>query len=338
MNKHILTSSAQQTAHYGFYDRLTADFPSQINADLTEVCNLACIHCPHPAFEKSEHYGARYLDPALNKKMVDEVREYGKSSTRYIRYTGEGEPLIHPHGYEMIEYGVRNSGVYVTLTTNGTIMNEKRTRKLLDAGVHMVDISIDAFSPEVYAKIRVNGDLKVTRANVLRLIDWVRQSGAPTKVVVSYVEQDLNRHETASFEKFWKDSGASFVIVRRLHSNAGAIVPVANILRSSNAKKARRPCLYPWERILLTTRGLSFCPVDWTNSAYIADYRTTTIREVWTGAFYRALRQAHLDNEFSNHKFCGQCPDWVGTRWPSEGRAYADLIEDFRSSEDPVSA
>jgi len=40
----------------------------------------------------------------------------------------------------------------------------------------MIDISIDALEPETYARIRVNGDLNVTRANVLNLIRWIRQS------------------------------------------------------------------------------------------------------------------------------------------------------------------
>ena len=47
---------------YDFSGRLTAEFPSQIIMDITEVCNLACTHCPHPTFKKSEHYAARFLD------------------------------------------------------------------------------------------------------------------------------------------------------------------------------------------------------------------------------------------------------------------------------------
>lgn len=324
----------QEGSRYDFHGRLKAEFPSQIIVDVTEVCNLACVHCPHPDFKKSEHYGARYLEPELNAKMVEEVRQHGQGLTQYIRYTSEGEPLIHPKGYDMIEHAVRNSSVFVTLTTNGTIMNEKRTQKLLDAGVHMIDISIDAFKPETYAKIRVNGDLEVTRANVQRLIKWVKESGGRTKVVVSYVEQPQNRAETADFESFWKDEGADYVIIRRLHSAAGAVVGVAQLMRARNAKVKRRPCLYPWERMLVNPRGyLSFCPADWTLGSTIVDYRTTTIRETWQGEFYRRLREAHLSNDFSNHGFCGQCPDWVSTRWPGEGRSYADLIEEFAGEE-----
>jgi sulfatase maturation enzyme AslB (radical SAM superfamily) len=315
---------------YGFYGRLKKDFPSQVIIDLTEVCNLACIHCPHPEFKQSKYYSARYLEPELNEKVIDEIRQWGQESTQYVRYTGEGEPLIHPRGYEMIQHAVDHSGVFVTLTTNGTIMNEKRTRRLLESGVHMIDISIDAFSPEIYAKIRVNGDLEVTRRNVLNLIDWVERTGAGTKVVVSYVEQPQNRHETDAFEKFWKENGATYVVVRRLHSAAGAVADIAGLMRKQNQSIQRRPCVYPWERIVLNPRGhLSFCPADWTHGSTVTDYRETTIKETWQGTFYRALRDAHQNNDYSAHGFCGQCPDWRETRWPSEGRAYADLVQEL---------
>jgi MoaA/NifB/PqqE/SkfB family radical SAM enzyme len=318
---------------YGFCGRLKPGFPSQINVDTTEVCNLACIHCAHPLFKKSKHYGGRLLDPDLNSRMVDEVRQYGRNHTQYIRYSSNGEPLMHPHIYDMLEYAVQRSGVTVTLTTNGTLMSEKRSERLLSIGVDVIDISIDAFTPETYAKIRVNGNLRITRANVLRLLQMAKSSSSKTKVVVSYIEQPLNIHETRDFHAFWRDKGASYVVIRRLHSNAGVIRTIADRVRKENAEEIRFPCLYPWERILLNARGyLSFCPVDWTHGSTIpdADYRLVTIHDAWEGEFYRRLRKAHLSKDFADHLMCGQCPDWRATRWPEEGRSYADMVEEFK--------
>jgi MoaA/NifB/PqqE/SkfB family radical SAM enzyme len=318
---------------YDFGGRLTSTFPSQVIIDVTEVCNLECIHCPHPEFKKSKFYDTRYLDPALSAKIVDEVRSHGAGLTQYIRYSSEGEPLVHPKGYEMIEYAARNSGVFVTLTTNGTIMSEKRTRRLLDSGVHMIDISIDAVTPETYAKVRVKGDLNVTRKNVIDLLGWIRQSGSPTKVVVSFIEQAQNSHEADSFQTYWKEQGADFVVIRRLHSAAGAVVNVATIMRSEQQRELRHPCVYPWERIVLNPRGyLAFCPADWTHGSSISDYRETTVADIWQSDFYRRLRAAHLGNDYSAHGFCGQCPDWKQTRWPEDGRGYADLIKELKQA------
>lgn len=330
----IIQRNLTDPSEYDFGGRLNADFPSQILMDITEVCNLACTHCPHPDFVKSEHYAGRYLDPALNEKMIEEVRQHGKGRTQYIRYASNGEPLVHPNGYDMIQSAVDHSGVYVTLTTNGKIMNEKRTQRLLESGVHLIDISIDAFKPETYAKIRVKGNLAVTQENVLRLLRWVRESKAKTKVVVSFVEQPQNTQEALDFESYWKDQGADFVVIRRLHSCSGAVQDLADMQRTKLSTMKRRPCLYPWERVVINARGdLAFCPSDWVHGSYIADYRNTTIYSEWQGVFYKALRQAHLANEYSNHTFCGNCPDWAATRWPSEGRSYADMVEEFIAQE-----
>ena len=315
---------------YGFQGRLKAEFPSQVVVDAAEVCNLACIHCPHPEFKKSAHYSGAFLDPQLNARMVDEVAQHGRGHTLYIRYTSNGEPLVHPAIYDMLDYAVRRSGSFVTLTTNGTTMNEKRIRKLLESGLDLVDVSIDALSEEAYAAIRVNGKLPVTRENVRSLIRMKRETGARTKIAVSFVEQERNRGEAQAFERLWREEGADRVVIRRLHSAAGGVPVTAHMMKREQGAAPRYPCLYPWERILLNPKGmLAFCPQDWTHGSAIADYRESTIREVWTGEFYRRLRQAHLENDFRQHAFCGQCPDWRQTRWPWQGRSYADMVEEL---------
>lgn len=331
----MIKTDLEKETTYGFYDRLTEKFPSQLLVDVAEFCNLACIHCPHSEFIKSEHYNGAKLDPGLNTKLVDEVKEYGAGLTQYIRYTSNGEPLIHPQIYEMLKYAVENSGTKVTLTTNGTLLNEKNAERLLNTGVDVVDISIDAFSKETYSVVRVNGNIEITAGNVVNFIKAVKENGAKTKVVISFVELPENMHETNKFEKYWKDQGADYVVIRRLHSHSGAKEELANSRRIDNNFTARRPCLYPWERIVLNPKGLlGFCPSDWVNGSHIVNYKETTILETWNGDFYKKLREAHIKNDYSNHKFCGQCPDWIATRWPSEGRSYADMIEEFNEPDE----
>lgn len=326
---------SEPAPRYGFHGRLSAAFPSQLIVDTTELCNLACIHCPHPQFKRSAHYAGASLDPALNAKAIDEVRAHGQGRTQYIRYTGEGETLLHRHFFDMLAYATAHAGaVPVTVTTNGVLLDEARTERLLATGVAIVDISLDAHTPETYAQVRVNGRLPVTRANVLRLLARARAAGGRTKVVVSYIEQPLNLAETADFEKFWRDAGADYVVIRKLHSAAGAVGAVADRMRAASAALPRRACVYPWERIMLNPRGhLAFCPSDWTHGSVVTDYRTTTIAETWRGEFYEKLRAAHLSGDYSCHGFCGQCPDWQLTSWPDRGRAYADMVEEFKRTE-----
>lgn len=318
---------------YGFGGRLSAAFPSQVIIDVTELCNLSCTHCPHPAFKQSEHYAGRTLSFELSAKAISEVAAAGRGHVEYVRFASDGEPMLHKGIYRMLVDAVERSGTFVSLTTNGTLLTPPRIEQLLETGINLVDISIDAFTPETYSEIRVRGDLRVTRANTERLIQRVRESGSPMRIAVSYIEQPNNAHETADFERFWKDAGAHSVAVRRLHSASGAVISVADVMRKKVATETRRPCVYPWERVVVTPRStLAFCPSDWTGGSSLVDYHTTTIAETWQGRQYDALRRAHLTNNYQSHAFCGQCPDWQETRWPGEGATYATLVAELKEA------
>jgi MoaA/NifB/PqqE/SkfB family radical SAM enzyme len=318
---------------YGFGGRLSSAFPSQVIIDVTELCNLSCTHCPHPDFKRSTFYAGRSLSFELSAKAIGEVATEGRGVVQNVRFASDGEPLLNTSIYPMLDDAVRRSGTFVSLTTNGTLLTPNRIERLLATGVHLVDISIDAHTPETYAAIRVRGDLQVTRANVERLIQRVRESGSPMRIAVSYIEQPGNAAETADFERYWKDAGAHSVAIRRLHSASGAVISVADVLRKKAEAVERRPCVYPWERIVVTPREtLAFCPSDWTGGSSLADYNTTTIAELWRSDRYAALRSAHLANDYSAHGFCGQCPDWQETRWPGEGSTYATLVETLKET------
>jgi len=310
---------------YGFQNHLSAEFPSQIVVDVTEHCNLECIHCPHSDLAFQGKKEKTHIDVGLHKKLIDEIVKDGQNICNYIRYTANGEPLIHPRLIEMITYaGKKLNKTLLNLTTNGKILTKKRARALLEAGVSVFDISIDAFTSETYAKIRKKGDLQVTKRNVLFLINEIRKFGFDSRVVVSFVEQPLNRSESSDFKKFWEESGVNYVVIRRLHSAAGAKKDFVK------TETDRYPCLYPWERITLSANGkLSFCPQDWTHASEVSDFREVTIKEAWQGQKMKGLRNAHLNCMFSEYPICEKCEDWSTTRWPTQGRSYQDMMKEF---------
>jgi len=312
---------------HGFGGYLSSVFPSQLVVDVTEFCNLACIHCPYEAVTRPKGKLRANLDPALHAAMVTEVGAAGRGICRYIRYTGEGEPTLHPKLTEFFADAKARTGAMVALTTNGLLLDAARRRDLLDAGVDVIDISLDAFRDDTYAKIRVKGELPVAREYALKLIEETR--GTNTKVMLSYVDQPLNQGEAQPFKEFWEAKGADFVVLRRTHSCAGSIDDIAQRMWRE-APVPRKPCLYPWERLTLGPDGrIVFCPTDWLGRAVIGHLAEESLQSVWQGPKMEALRQAHLTNSFANHEFCGQCPDWSVTRWPHEGRSYATVMHEF---------
>lgn len=315
---------------YGFQKHLSDKFPSQINVDATQFCNLACIHCPYVEFSKSSAFSGTHLALDVNKKMVDEVATDGFGVCEYVRYTSNGEPLLHPKIDDILSYACKFSKTKVTLTTNGMRLNDKKSNALLDMGISVIDISIDAFKDETYAKIRKKGVLEKTRTNILSILNKIHKNNYQTKVVVSFVEQPLNKNETKDFENFWKNAGASFVIIRRLHSASGAKEGIKNKIEQNSLQIQRKPCLYPWERLLLNPLGeLGYCPSDWYHSSVIGSIKEKTIKELWQSEIMKKLRSAHLNNDFCGFDFCKNCPDWVNTRWPDEGKSYSNMVRDI---------
>lgn len=315
---------------YGFQKYLSSEFPSQIIVDVTQFCNLACIHCPHPSFVNTDAYNGSHLDVELHKKLVYEVATDGYGICQYLRYTANGETLIHPKFEQMIEYAGKYSKTKINVTTNGVLLSEKKAKILLDAGVNVFDVSLDAYSDETYSKVRLKGDLSIVRPNVLKLIKLIKEGKYDAKLVVSFVEQPINIHETKKFEEFWNKAGADYVIVRKLHSAGGAKDGIKAKMEEGFKDIQRKPCLYPWERLTITPEGdLSYCPTDWMNKSHFTHFSKTTIKEAWQSEFMNKLREAHLNNDYNGFDFCKQCPDWVHTRWPDEGRGYADIMKEL---------
>ncbi len=309
---------------------LSATFPSQINIDCTMFCNLACIHCPYVTVTKLKGKGRMNLAVELHTKLIDEVATTGKGHCRFLRYTGDGEPLLHPHLAEMVKYAHDRTGLPINVTTNGMLLTEERARALFEAGVTVFDVSIDAHSQEVYGEVRVKGILSITHEAVHRLIRLAKEYGGKTKVMVSFVKQPLNIHEAPEFEAYWRAAGADFVVMRNMHSCAGNAPGMAETMWET-APTPRKPCLYPWERMVLKADGeLTYCPADWKHIANIGNFATSTIADTWTGEFMTGLRNAHLSGNFGKeHAFCAACPDWQVIKWPDEGRSYATVMHEF---------
>ncbi|MBW6517366.1 MAG: radical SAM protein [ANME-2 cluster archaeon] len=97
----------------------------------TTRCNLKCKHC---------YLGAmRGEDMTMNifRQMVDEFIAMGGLK---IMLSG-GEPLLHPHIWEFLEY-LKASGLRIVMLSNGTLIDHG-TALRLQGLVHEVQVSID---------------------------------------------------------------------------------------------------------------------------------------------------------------------------------------------------
>jgi MoaA/NifB/PqqE/SkfB family radical SAM enzyme len=121
--------------------RLIDRKPLQCSLYVTDRCNLDCAYCteydnsrPHPSLDDL-------------KKWIRKIRELG---TMRIALVG-GEPLMHPNIVEVIRY-CRELGFAISLTTNGFLLTRKLVAELEDAGLQVMQISVDRMTPSPITK------------------------------------------------------------------------------------------------------------------------------------------------------------------------------------------
>jgi MoaA/NifB/PqqE/SkfB family radical SAM enzyme len=119
-------------------------WPLIVDFDITQTCTSDCVFCySRPYFHNDEYKNAR-LSFEVFEKLVRELAEGG---TKYIRFTGGGEPLMHPQFTEFI--GVPHKyGLKCTCFSNGDLLTEAICEKVIEH-LDYFRVSINAHSNSV---------------------------------------------------------------------------------------------------------------------------------------------------------------------------------------------
>jgi len=294
-------------AAYGFESAHCAAFPSYVMFDVTNVCNSRCIHCPHSTVFSGQKRRPRHLAMEHLTKVVDQC---AGRRLDFVRFTADGEPLLHPQLADMLAYATGRGVGPVGLTTNGMLMDDERARAVLDSGLFMVDFSLDAATAETYAAIRRGLDFDTVVRNVERFMELRDRRNPDCKVMVSFVEQEANRREAAAFKARWRQV-ADKVLMRSLISNVNLVDTGADVSQTD-----RYPCPHPFRRLVVTYDGLyKFCPVDWESRTRVGSVDEEDVEAVWHGPEYARARLEHLNLCFAPGRACKDCTDWRGTPW-----------------------
>ena len=294
---------------FGFESAACAEFPTYIMFDLTNRCNATCIHCPHSTWFAGLDDKPHYLNYELFTRVVDECEDH---EIHFVRFTADGEPLIHPRLVEMINYcgekGVGPTG----LTTNGSLLKPEKARQLAESSLFMVDFSLDAFSKKTFSEIRVGLDFEKVMENINYLLEYKEKIGSSLQVMVSFVIQEENIHEVDAFREYWEPL-VDKVLIRGVNTNVN-LVDTKPI--DDTAEDERWPCPHWWRRMVITSDGLlKPCPIDWNNGTAYKHFDEVTIQDAWHSDFFQDHRTQHLNNDFTACSVCKGCKDWTNIPW-----------------------
>ncbi len=258
------------------------NFPLTVSLELVNRCNLSCVMC----------YTINHEDPKATYELPDIERLMAECRDNELpaMVVGMGSEALIYKGVRDALAAVRRAGVMdVFLGTNGVLLNEEMSRFLVEQRIARIEVSLDAATPETYAKIRGKDELGRIEKNLEKLIE-VRdalESRLPL-IRLCFCVQDDNIDEQEAFLDKWKDrvdyidfqEMVDFGNVSRLREDAGAF--------TATPDQAPRPastyCAYPFNSLHVWSNGdVTPCCTFFGKALVIGNTKTETLAEIWKG-------------------------------------------------------
>lgn len=147
----LLTFDWEQNDSRHKYEKFkSGKAPTWVVIELTRACNFNCIWC----------YADCGPDTEAKQMNWNEAKQFIKiladSGVKQVTCSG-GEPTVYPHLHDFVKEAY-DYGLITHMTTNGYLMDEKRTRELVKLGLTQVQINIDSLDAVEHDQVRgMNG-------------------------------------------------------------------------------------------------------------------------------------------------------------------------------------
>lgn len=135
-----------------YFERTSSELNILVDSDpvclyleTTNRCNLPCTTCPR-TFEELEPPADMSWE--LFTRIVDQYPRIAR-----VVLHGVGEPLMVRDLAHMVAY-LKKRGTYVLFNTNGTLLNARKGRELIDSRLDELRVSLDAAEPAAFKIVR----------------------------------------------------------------------------------------------------------------------------------------------------------------------------------------
>lgn len=307
--------------HYG-----KAAKPTFVRAIVGNTCNLKCVMCPyHGATIKTTHTTDFFQgNRAMSWEMMQRfARDCGAWGTAVLIGSVE-EPLLHPRIIDFVRL-CRQEGVPgVHITTNGQLLNEARSRSLLEAGLTSLDVSLDATDTETYRRIR-GSDFHRVEANLNQFLHLRDRLNLPCHVRTSFVKNpDLPPEAEAQFRQQWLAKVDSVYLLNvaeyretnmrlnRKNDKAGELVQ-----QYLQRAEGRWPCAYPFTEMAVLPDGRLYYCIETLfrlgfdgDTESMGDYPQQSLQEIWQGEAFQRLRRDLIRHQLDHRPACHNCEMW----------------------------
>ncbi|MEA3421046.1 MAG: radical SAM protein [Acidobacteriota bacterium] len=156
-----LASTLEGLAWKGAKKPFISYAPFLVVWNFTNACNLNCKHC----YQRADKPTPDELSTEEAFKAVDEMTDAGVS---YIAFSG-GEPLYRKDFFQVAKYA-KEKDLGIAVATNGTLLDQEKTKKLEDIGCQYIQISIDG-KRETHNEMRGSNSYEKALQGVKNAVD-----------------------------------------------------------------------------------------------------------------------------------------------------------------------
>ena len=217
---------------------------SYLRVSVTDRCNLRCTYC----MPESGVRLLRHEDVLSFEEITEVVRTAVGMGISKVRLTG-GEPLARRDILDLVKMLSGMDGILdYAMSTNGIRLAEYAPG-LKAAGLHRVNVSLDALDPERFAAVTRGGEV----ARVLEGIDAALASGLTPVKLNCVVNRSSAEPDAQAVLEFGQDRGLAVRFIRRMDTANGRFWPIeggdggvcsrCNRLRLSSDGMVK-PCLF----------------------------------------------------------------------------------------------
>jgi radical SAM protein with 4Fe4S-binding SPASM domain len=277
--------------------KIIDEFPPCLQIEPSSVCNYRCVFCfeTDKTFTNKKSGFMGEMSLGIFKEIIDQI--VGK--VEFVTLASRGEPLVSKSINEMLLY-TKNKFLNLKINTNASLLDEKKCHSILEGGVKTIVFSADAADPELYKKIRVNGNLEKVLKNI-ELFNNIRQKHYSKQKIISRVSgvKFTKEQNFDSMISLWRDLVDQVAFVE--------YNPWENTyLRPDNDIKT--PCSDLWRRMFVWWDGKANpCDVDYKSHLTVGSFKKRTITNLWNSKEYENLRENHKNNKRKNHSPCKAC-------------------------------
>lgn len=269
--------------------------PQKMIIENTNVCNSDCTFCVHRYMSRKKGF----MDPHLFKKIIDDC---AKLKVKEVAIYRLGEPLLDPQFSQKISYAKKVGIEIVSTNTNASLLSEDNALSILDSGLDVIYISLDATSKDIYERIRRGLSYDVVERNIKRFIELRNTREQKPTIILSFCVTQENRNQIKDFIRKWQ-SAVDQIWISDIHDWSGIIE-----MKSKTFRKRIVPCRLLWTEMTVSWDGtVPLCCVDYDDTIVLGDLTSASIKEVWGEEKMKKYRRMHMEREFNKIPLCRDC-------------------------------